>query len=182
MSGINSLVAAVNATVDLLADATTGTASGSGVTTIQVLKTYNVAAALLNTAGKTIRVHGAGTLDINTTTAPVFTLKLGASVLATWTVASITATIVGMVWNFDAELITVSTGAAGTVETHGTFTIKPTAGAGVATTYIDGNTGVSGAIDLTSALALTVNVTFNPNGASSTTNIATERQLTVELL
>jgi hypothetical protein len=175
-------VAGANSPVGVLAVVNTTTVTANAnATTAQNLMGYAVPAATLNAAGKTLQVFGAGLATINTTATVTIAIKLGTVTLASWTAASITATVASLPWNFQATLTTALAGATGTIEAHGLLTLKGSAGGGAATGYIDGNTTVSAAVDLTVAQTLQVTVTFSANGAGGNANNASQRLLTVEL-
>jgi hypothetical protein len=159
------------------------TANAASSTAAQNLMGFAVPAGLLNVAGKTLRLFGAGVLSINTTATATVAVKLGAATLATWTSASITggAGTANSPWNFDLVTATVAAGATGTAEAHGRFSLKPTTGAGAATVYNDVGSGPSAAVDLTAAQTLQVTVTFSANGAGGNANACTQRLLHVEL-
>jgi hypothetical protein len=175
-------VAGASSPVGVLAvvNTTTVTANANS-TAAQNLMGYAVPGGTVNAAGKTLQVFGAGLATINTTATVTLALKLGTVTLASWITASITATVTNLPWNFQATLTTALAGATGTIEAHGLLTLKGSAGGGAATGYIDGNTTVSAAVDLTVAQTLQVTVTFSANGAGGNANNASQRLLTVEL-
>lgn len=147
----------------------------------QNLMSYTVAAGALNTVLKTLRVFGAGVFTINTTATFTLKIKLGALTLASFATASITAVQTSCPFNFDFCITDASTGATGTVESHGTSHIKLTGGAGLGGPYMDANVAVSSAIDLTASQTLQIAVAFSANAAGGNVNSASQRQMTVEI-
>jgi hypothetical protein len=167
----------------VLAVSTTTVTVNTNTTAAQNLMSFAVPAGLLNVAGKTLRVYGAGVLSVNTTATVTIAVKLGGVTLATWTSASITgaAGTANSPWNFEVVAATVATGTSGTLECHGILNLKPTTGAGTATAYIDIGTGPSAAVSLTTAQTLQITVTFSANGTGGNVNACTERLLHLEL-
>lgn len=181
--GVGSTAANIPLTGAVSVNVTAVTVNAASSVTAQNLMSYSVPAGLLNVARKTMRLFGAGVLSINTSSSVSIKVNLGGVTLVTWTTAVITggAGTANSPWNFDLILATVATGTSGTVEAHGIWNLKPTTGMGSVTSYIDGNTAASAAINLTTAQTLQVTVTFNANGAGGNANACTQRMFHAEL-
>ncbi|MGA9668413.1 MAG: hypothetical protein WBQ94_04350 [Terracidiphilus sp.] len=134
----------------------------TAITTAQTLLSKAMPAGSLNVAGRTLRVRGA--LIYSTTIANVATitiaLKLGSVTLCTITTAATnTAASTNLPIQFDFTLTVAATGAAATIQSHGTVSANiGTAAAGAITVYADTNTAVSSAVDLTIAETLAVTI------------------------
>lgn len=153
------------------------------VSTIQALNStaITIPAGAMNVQGKHFRACGTFVFS-NGATTPSLTvsLKFGSVVLAAPASAANANTNSNSPVYFCFNATTAATGASGTLEGHGFLTENTaSAVAGAAgSTYLDTTTAASSAVDLTSAITVTVNLTV-ANGPVTT---ATLRQLTVELL
>lgn len=134
----------------------------TAITTAQNLFTQTLPAGFLNTVGRSIEVKGSLIYSTTSTNVATITIaiKLGAVTLCTITTAATnTAASSNLPINFDFILTTVTTGTNGTINAHGSVTANiGTAAAPVTNTYLDSNTGPSGAVDLTIAEPLTVTI------------------------
>lgn len=134
----------------------------TNVTTARQLLSYGFNAGALNVIGRKIRVKGR--LLYNTTAANVATITIavtlgGVGVCSITTAATNTAASTNLPIQFEFELTTATLGATATIEAHGKVdaNIGTVASAAVAT-YLDGNSAVSGAVNLTAAATLAVNI------------------------
>jgi hypothetical protein len=132
--------------------------------------------AAVNTIGKTVEVRGAGAFTIGLASTVTFTVLFGTVNIATFATASVVAAT-NLPWDFIYTITTATTGGSGTVESHGFFNIKLTAGAGLGGVYLDDNTATSGAISLTGSTVLQIQVTFSANGTGATLNTCVQRQM-----
>jgi hypothetical protein len=152
------------------------------ITTAQNLFNQTLAKNTLNKLGRTLYISGSLIYTSPGTTAPTLTiaLVLGAVTLCSITTAALSTTAsTNMPVQFSFLLNVVSTGAAATIEAHGQVTANISANtpAAAAVSYLDTNTAVSSAVDLTAANALKVTI-----AASLTVTSAQLRQLTVEVV
>lgn len=133
------------------------------ITTAQNFINLLLNAGVLNKLNRTVLISGSFIYTTPGTTAPVvtLTLKLGAVTLCTITLAALSTTAsANMPVQFQFQLNVVSTGAAGTVESHGAVNANISANtpAAAASCFLDTNIAVSSAVNLQSALALTVQI------------------------
>lgn len=152
------------------------------VTTAQTMGSVALTAGFQNVAGRTLRICGAGIYTTPGTTTPTMTISLieGGITPITITTAALSATATtNAPFQFCFTSMAVSTGATGTLETHGYVmaNISANTPAAAAPVYLDTNTAVSSAIDLTAANTLAVQVAAN--SAISSVQL---RQLTVVAL
>jgi hypothetical protein len=153
----------------------------------QILQEVSLATGILNTVAAANLIHGSGILTIAALQTPTLTFKAKlctvsgcgsgtVRTLATITTgATIAATNNG--WNLQLMAGTVSSGSAGTLAVHGAPGLTVDIGAlpgSAATLYVDTNTTVTSAIDLTAALFVdfTVSTSAGNTGNSFTQNIA----------
>lgn len=130
------------------------------ITTAQNLISQALSKGLLNKLNRMLRVRGT---VIYTTVQTSFTvtiaLKLGAVTLVTITTPAITNAQTAGQLEFDFLFSVAATGAAGTIEAHGSISVQGGSGLGVAVPrYLDQNVAVSAAVNLTSALTLTTSI------------------------
>jgi hypothetical protein len=161
-------------------------------TSAQNLIVSTIPAGALNSVNRHVRIRAAGVYTTQSAQTPTVTIaaKLctvsgcgsGTVItLATWTSAATTAAATNMPWNYDINLATISTGATGTVEAHGSSNITlTTTASGTTTTRNDTNTGASSAIDLTAQLFLQTTITFSTNAA--TANTCTQRMVAANFM
>lgn len=134
----------------------------TAITTARSLLSFTFGAGALNVIGRKIRVKAV--VFYNTTVGNVatisFALVLGGVTLCTITTAATnTAASTNLPIQLEFELTVVTLGAAATIESHGRVDANiGTAAAGAATTYLDGNSAVSSAVNLTAAAALVLNI------------------------
>jgi hypothetical protein len=134
----------------------------TAITTAQNLLSYAFKPGALNVKNRTIRIRGS--LIYSTTAGNVATItvavKLGSVTLCSITTAATnTAASTNLPILFDFTLAVATTGAAGTIESHGKVDANiGTAAAGSTTSYLDTNSAVSSAVDLTAAQTLTVTI------------------------
>lgn len=159
-----------------------GLAALTTITAAQNLISKALGSYLLNRAGRTIRVKGWFIYTSPGTTTPTITvaLVLGATTLCTITTAALSSTAsTNMPVQFEFVFSTVTTGATGTIEAHGSVSANISANTPAAATvqYSDTNTAVSSAVNLQSALTLAVTL-----AASSTITSAQLRLGTIEIV
>lgn len=155
----------------------------TAITTAQNLINFALNKGVLNRLNRTLLISGSLVYTSPGTTTPTISIAiaLGATVLCTITTAAISSTAsTNMPIQFAFQLDVASVGAAGTLETHGQVSANITANtpAAAISTFLDTNTAVSSAVDLTSQLALTVTIASSGAGITG----ATLRQATVELV
>jgi hypothetical protein len=132
----------------------------TAITTAQGLLSFTFTAGALNVTGRKMRVKAC--VIYSTTAANVatlsFALVLGGVTLCTITTAATNTTAsVNLPIYFEFELTVVSLGATATIESHGRVDANiGTAAAAAAATYLDTNTAVSAAVNLTAAATLSV--------------------------
>lgn len=136
------------------------------VTVAQALMTLLLNAGVLNKLKRTVLVSGSLIYTTPGTTTPVLTIALvvGGVTICSISTAALSATAsTNMPVQFAFMLTVVSTGAAGTIESHGMVTANISANtpAAAGTQFSDTNIAVSGAVNLTNAASLVVNVSAN---------------------
>jgi hypothetical protein len=134
------------------------TPPATAITAPQGLVVFTFGAGALNVTGRKLRVKGC--LIYSTTAANVATISLslviGGVVLCTITTAATnTAASANLPIQFEFELTVVTLGATATIESHGKVIANiGTAAAAAAAIYLDTNTAVSSAVNLTAAATL----------------------------
>jgi hypothetical protein len=134
----------------------------AAITTAQSLLSFIFGGGALNVTGRKLRVKGV--LIYSTTIANVatisFALTLGGVTLCTITTAATnTAASANLPIHFEFELTVVTLGATATLESHGRVEANiGTAAAAAAAIYLDTNTAVSAAVNLTAAATLGVTI------------------------
>lgn len=133
----------------------------TAITTAQALLSFVFGAGALNVTGRKIRVKGV--LIYSTTIANVatisFALTLGGVTLCTITTAATnTAASANLPIQFEFELTVVTLGATATIESHGRVDANIGTAAAAAAVYLDTNTAVSAAVNLTAAATLGVTI------------------------
>ena len=155
----------------------------SNVTTAQTAYTANILSGGMNKLRRMFEILGSGVYTSPGATTPTITVQI---VLGGVTLCAIvggpinTTASTNMPFNFAFTLSVVSTGTAGTIESHGYFNINTSANTPAAAiqTFNDTNTAVSSAVNLvTSPLALLVQF-----AASSTVTSITLRQLQINVI
>lgn len=134
----------------------------TAITTAQILLSFAFAPGALNVTGRKLRVKGV--LIYSTTAANVATislaLKLGSVTLCTITTAATNTTAsTSLPIHFEFELTVVTLGATATLESHGRVDANiGTAAAAAVAVYLDTNTAVSSAVNLTTTETLEVTI------------------------
>lgn len=137
---------------------------------------------ILSAVGKTIDfwVAGAYTTASGQTPTINFLLTLGGTTIGTWTSTATTASVT-KTWSIEGSATVVSTGATGTLETHGLLNIELGAGAAGSvgeTSFNDTNVAVSSSVNFTTSLALVLTTTMSSSNAG---NSVVGRQLIIEV-
>jgi hypothetical protein len=145
------------------------------ITTAQVLLTKALNAYFLNQAGRTLLVTGYGVFTTPAGTPTMtFAITLGGVTLCSITTAATAGSGTNIPFQFQFTLSTATTGAAGTIESHGSLTVGITAVAAAAmANYTDTNTAVSAAINLTTALSLALTIAGSTTITSAQLRLAT---------
>ena len=145
------------------------------ITVAQALFTQELAGYFLNQRGRTLEVSGFGVFTTPAGTPTVtIALSLGGVALCSITTAATAGAGANIPFQFEFTLSTASTGAAGTIESHGTLSIGITAAAAAALAeYGDTNTAVSAAVNLTEELALEVSIAGSTTITSAQLRLAT---------
>lgn len=154
----------------------------TAITTAQNMISLALNKGFLNRLKRTLLISGALVYTTPGTTAPVISIAvtLGGVTLCTITLAAASTTAsTNLPIQFQLQLEVASTGATGTLETHGQVSANLSANtpAAAISTFLDTNTAVSSAVDLTTALTLNVTI-----AATLAVTSATLRQATVEVL
>jgi hypothetical protein len=135
---------------------------------------------IINETGRGLDIFACGTYNLAASSTVVFTIKLGTVTIATFTTASQTNTSVTLNWQLRLRALIASVGSAGTLETHGALLFDSGATLpAAASVFLDGNTGVSAAIDLTLNPLLEIMANFGTGNASS---VIAQRVLDITLL
>lgn len=174
----NSHVLAACQTALMVLNAQTALTS---VTTAQNLISKALNAGVLNKLSRTLYIQGSLIYTTPGTTTPTMTIAvtLGGVTVCTITTAALSATASSnMPVQFGFYLTVAATGSSGTIEAHGfvNANISANTPAAAAQNYLDTNTAVSSAINLTNALTLNVTV-----AASSSINSIQLRLASIEL-
>ena len=148
------------------------------ITTAQTLMSLAFLAGALNKTNRTLRISG--TVIFTTAGTPTITLSIK---LGTVTLVAILTPAIGNAQTngqmaFEIIVSVATTGSSGTLETHGELNVQggSALSAGVVQ-YLDQNTAVSSAVNLTSALTLAVTL-----AASTTVSSAQLRQGLIEVI
>ena len=134
----------------------------TAITTAQNLLTFLFGAGALNVTGRKIRVKGVAIYS--TTAANVATISIalvlgGVTLCTITTAATNTAASANLPLRFEFELTVVTLGATATIEAHGRVDANVgTVAAAAVAVYLDTNTAVSAAVNLTSASTLAVTI------------------------
>jgi hypothetical protein len=134
----------------------------TAITTAQSLLSFIFGAGALNVTGRKLRIKGV--LIYSTTSTNVatisFALTLGGVTLCTITTAATnTAASANLPIQFEFELTVVTLGATATIESHGRVIANiGTVAAAAGALYLDTNTAVSAAVNLTAAATLGVTI------------------------
>jgi len=136
---------------------------------------------VMNQPGRLLEYAGFGTYNLGTTSTVTVKLKLctiagcgsGTVItLASWTTASQTNTSVTLGFNVNAYCVTVTSGATGTLECHGTLNFDSGATlAAASTTFNDSNTAVISSVPLNGQWFLQSTLAFNSANASNTATL-----------
>jgi hypothetical protein len=154
----------------------------TSVTTAQTMGSFPaLPAGYHNVAGRTLRVCEEGVYTSSTNTPTVtFSVAYGGITPVSITSAALSGTAsTNAPWHACFEMTAVSTGATGTLEAHGQLDLNIAANtpAAAIARYLDTNTAVSSAINLTSANTIALNV-----AASASLTSVTLRHATLEVL
>lgn len=156
----------------------------ANTTAVQNLMSWPLPAGFMNGLNRCLRFKGAGVWSTQAVSQPAIqmTVTLGGVTLLTLPSSAIApaSQISGNGWSIEGEIVTVTTGSTGTLESHGYLNIDASALGSAWNKYGDANNAASPAIDLTSAQTLQVTIAFTTNASAS--NSMTQRQLIVELL
>lgn len=152
------------------------------VTTAQNLINQTLNRGVLNKQNRTLQISGSLVYTSPGTSTPKLTLAvaLGAVSLCSIQTASLSASAsTNMPVQFFFTITVATTGASGTIEAHGCVNANISANtpAAASASYLDTNTAVSSAVDLTSALALKLTA-----AADSAISSITLRQACVEVI
>lgn len=150
------------------------------VTIVAAQNLFSVAlpAGALNKKNRALQIQGFVIFTVSALTpTTTIAIKLGAVTLLTITTAALAASTNGQIF-FDFLVSVASTGAAGTLEAHGSVAAQLSTALGTAVAqYQDQNVAVSSAVDLTSALTLVATI-----AASTTMASAQLRQALIEVV
>jgi len=158
VSGSGQVRRALRKAISIIQEQTALTA----ITTAQTLLSKAINAGAMNVSNRTVRLRGSLIYSTTSTNVATITiaLKLGSVTLCTITTAATnTAASTNLPIQFDFMFSVASTGASATLESHGSLkaNIGTTAAAAIAE-YLDTNTAVSSAVDLTAAQTLTLTI------------------------
>ena len=154
----------------------------TAITAAKNLFSTTLPTGLLNEVGRTVAVDGWGIYSSAGGTTPTISIAL---VLAGVTLCIITSSPINTAANTNLpfqvsfQFTVITAGSAGTIECHGNLIINLSANSQAAapTQFADTNTGVSGAVNLTTADTLTVTI-----AASSAVSSAQLRLGSVSIL
>lgn len=154
----------------------------TAVTTAQTLASLALGANVQNIVGRTLKVCGFGVYTSPGTTAPTLTIQVtegGITPVAITTAALSTTASTSLPFQFCYRITTASKGATGTLEAHGYLNanISANTAAAAVATYLDTNTAVSSAVNLTAANTLAIQVV-----ASSALTSVSLRQASIEVV
>lgn len=127
----------------------------AAVTGVGTFATITLPTGFMNVAGKVIRVRMYGIYTSAAAQTPTIGVQLGFSGAFTQTEVvatsqAITASVTNFPWSFEGDIVTVTTGAAGTLEAHGRLAILLGATATAPeSVYQDTNVAPNGGVNLT---------------------------------
>src|SRR5271165_4984361 len=125
------------------------------LTTAQTMFTLALLAGALNKTNRTLRVSGAGIFTTAGTPTIAVAIKLGTVTLVTITSPTIANAQTNGQFSFEFLISVATSGSSGTLEAHGELCVQGGANLTAAVAqYVDQNTAVSSAVNLTSALNL----------------------------
>lgn len=134
----------------------------TAITTAQQLLAFIFAAGALNVTGRKIRVKGRAIYSTTSTNVATISIALvlgGVTLCTITTAATNTAASANLPIEFEFELTVVTLGATATIESHGKVIANiGTVAAAACADYLDTNTAVSAAVNLTAAATLQVTV------------------------
>lgn len=139
------------------------------ITTAQNFISQALNKGVLNKKNRTLRISGIAIFTtVQTSYTVTIVLKLGSVTLATIVTPTITNAQTGGQLEFDFLVSVATSGSSGTLETHGGIEVQGGSALTAAIPrYADQNTAVSSAVDLTSALTLTVSIASSASMASA---------------
>ena len=148
------------------------------LTTAQTMFTLALLAGALNKTNRALRISGTGVFTTAGTPTIAVAIKLGTVTLCTITSVAIANAVTNGQFGFEFILSVATSGSSGTLEAHGTLWVQGGSSLSVAVpAYLDQNTAVSSAVNLTSALNLVATL-----AASTTVSTATLRQALIEVI
>jgi len=150
----------------------------TNVTTAQNLLSKALNAFALNKVGRSLRISGVGIFTTSNSGTMTIAIVLGGVTLCTITSGTATATITNGQFTFEFWLTVVSTGATGTLESHGELGVQLSSTLSTAVPFVaDQNAAVSSAVSLTSALTLLITAACSASFSS-----VQLRQLFIEVI
>ncbi len=169
---VGGAMTAVASTASLTSLLGSGSANQTGIWVTSGGETgLTVPAYLANTPGSILKLDLIGTWgSTNAQPTILFTLTLGGVTVITGTAATISApqTTTGGVWAASVSLTTVTAGSSGTVFGQGNPVIGQSVGTGTPGFSAPMPANLSGAINLTGAVALGFNAQWSASSASNT--------------
>src|SRR5262249_14905495 len=153
---------------DVTVSSLTTPTAATDLKTFTFVSSPNQLGNLLNEVGRGFQLFAAGTYNLGAASTSVFTLKLGGVTIATFTTASNANTSVTLNWQIDFKACVNAVGNAGTLEAHGRLGYDGGATlAAAASVFLDSNTAVSSAIDLTVPQTFELMHNFGTGNAAS---------------
>jgi hypothetical protein len=154
----------------LVAAAVTATNPSSAA----ALMTYAFPVGQLNAVGKAFNIFAGGNYTTATGQTPTFTIAVtlgdgtNTRTLLTWTSGATTAVATAQPWNLDGTVVIQASGSSGTAYAHGAASITlGTTTTAASAKYLDANTAVTSAVNLTLATTLTVTALFSSSNAGN---------------
>lgn len=150
----------------------------ANVTTAQNLFSQTLNVGALNKTNRTLRISVSAIFTTTNAGTVTIAIKLGSTTLVSIVSGTTAASITNGQIVFEIFVTVVSTGATGTLETHGEIGVQLSGTLSTALPYyVDQNVAVSSAVNLQSALALTATVACSASFSS-----VQLRQATVEVV
>lgn len=175
--GVNGVWNSQEVTLYSLPAQTTVTA----VTTAQAIATFPALNTnFQNVAGRLLQVCGQGVFTTAGTSTPTLTFALtegGITPVSITTAATSATAGTNLPFQVCFNLTTVATGATGTLEAHGSLSANIATAGSAISTFLDTNTAVSSAINLTASNTMAITV-----AASAAVTSVTLRQVWLEVL
>jgi len=138
------------------------------ITTAQTLFTIAFLAGALNKTNRALRISGTIIFTVSAgTPTTTIAIKLGTVTLFTITTAALAASTGGQL-KFEVLISVAATGSSGTLEAHGSVKAQLSTSLGTAIAeYLDQNTAVTSAVNLTAALNLVASIAASTTMASA---------------